>query len=521
MRKHIAVVVAVVLVGAIVFYYLYARGRKDASRLELSGIVEATTVEVASEVEGRVSDTLVHEGDTVAAADLLVRLSPRVAAAQLAQVQAGERGATGKQAEIALQASVERDVLEAEVARAEAAVHTVEARLANVLAGARPEAVAEARAWLRRAEAHTDGARQRLRKARQGPRPQEIEQARAAVDRAAAAVRAAQARLAELRSGTRAEEVEEARAALRMARARATKAEKDARRMELLYDEGAIAKEELEAGQTAAAVAHEEVEIAQARLDKALAGPRDEVIEAARAQLEEVQAQHTHAEQGLALLEVGTRDEDVRAAEADLQGAVQQQAAAAEKLQALEAGPTRHEVAVARRQVQEAETNLDGARERLRQAQVTEQGVRVAAAESERAGAMVSQSEEMLAKHALHAPISGVVDSVNVESGEVVLAGTSVVTLIEPLDLWVTVYIPEPQMAHIKIGQIAEVVVDGWPDHFAATVSWISQEAEFTPKYVLTKTERARLSYEAHIRLKQPTDRLKPGMPADVTIILQ
>jgi len=73
-------------------------------------------------------------------------------------------------------------------------------------------------------------------------------------------------------------------------------------------------------------------------------------------------------------------------------------------------------------------------------------------------------------------------------------------------------------MPQVRVGQQASVTVDGYAQDFAAVVTWIAEDAEFTPKYVLTEAERTRLVYEVRVRPDNPDGRLKPGMPADVTI---
>jgi HlyD family secretion protein len=142
----------------------------------------------------------------------------------------------------------------------------------------------------------------------------------------------------------------------------------------------------------------------------------------------------------------------------------------------------------------------------------------VAASQAERAAAAAEEASVALGKHLVMAPSAGIVDSVNAREGEVVSPGSSLVTLIAPDDLWVTVFVPEPQMPLVRVGQEAVVEVDGYAGEFPATVAWIAEEAEFTPKYVLTEAERTRLVYELRVRPDDPDGRLKPGMPADVTI---
>lgn len=118
-------------------------------------------------------------------------------------------------------------------------------------------------------------------------------------------------------------------------------------------------------------------------------------------------------------------------------------------------------------------------------------------------------------------PISGVVLSKAIEPGEQVAAGTPVVTLGDLNDCWLKGYIPETELARVKLGQRARITADGLPGKaFEGRVSFISSQAEFTPKSVQTEKERVKLVYRVKISFANPRMELKPGMPADAVIDL-
>jgi HlyD family secretion protein len=84
---------------------------------------------------------------------------------------------------------------------------------------------------------------------------------------------------------------------------------------------------------------------------------------------------------------------------------------------------------------------------------------------------------------------------------------------------YVTVYLPGPMLAEIKVGEAAYVYVDGVPDRpFEGTIAFISDEAEFTPKNVQTKEQRVKLVYAVRIDVANRENILKPGMPADIIL---
>ncbi|MGD9498368.1 MAG: HlyD family efflux transporter periplasmic adaptor subunit, partial [Armatimonadota bacterium] len=517
MRRRLGpVILVLVIAGSATALYLQLRADRGLTdRLVLSGTVEATTIEVGSEVSGRVARVAVQQGDRVAPGDVIAELTTDAQQARVAQAEAASGAARQREQQSSVSTAVQAGILAAEVARSEQALETAHARLTEVLAGARPEVVEEARAGVRAAEAQVIAAREQLAKAQAGPREQEIAQARAAVEQADEAVNAAQAALDELRAGTRAQDIEQARAALESAQAQAEKAARDAARMRSLHSDGVVSSDGLERAETAAKTAMEQVRAAEAALSKALEGPRAQTIRAAEASLAQAQAARRQAAEQLALLEAGSREEDIRAARAQVAQAEQGAQAARARLAALEAGPTAEQIAVARRQVHEAEAAVRLAHQRAREVQVSEEQIQVARREAERAEAGADEAAIALGKHIVTAPDFGVVDSVNVEQGEVVSPGTSVVTLLVPDELWVTVFVPEPMLPRVQVGQAAQVMVDGWERPFTGHVSWIAQEAEFTPKNVLTEDERTRQVYRERIRPHDPEGLHKAGMPAD------
>jgi HlyD family secretion protein len=138
------------------------------------------------------------------------------------------------------------------------------------------------------------------------------------------------------------------------------------------------------------------------------------------------------------------------------------------------------------------------------------------------AKAALRVTEERLGDTTLFAPVSGVVLKKNVERGEVVQAGTPVFTIGEIDDPWIKVYIKEEKLALVKLGQRADIAVDTYRDKvYEGIVSYISSQAEFTPKTVQTQEERVKLVFGVKVRVKNVNQELKPGMPADVKIYLR
>jgi len=121
----------------------------------------------------------------------------------------------------------------------------------------------------------------------------------------------------------------------------------------------------------------------------------------------------------------------------------------------------------------------------------------------------------------LLAPKAGVILVRQAELGEVMAEGTPVVTLADVDHLWLRGYISETDLGRVRWGQPATVHTDTYPDKTCrGRVSFISSQAEFTPKSVETHKERVTLVYRVKIDLDNPNHELKPGMPADAVIEL-
>jgi HlyD family secretion protein len=102
-----------------------------------------------------------------------------------------------------------------------------------------------------------------------------------------------------------------------------------------------------------------------------------------------------------------------------------------------------------------------------------------------------------------------------------VAAGKPVVLLGDLDHPWIKVYVPETSLGKIKLGTAARVFVDSFPQQpFQGTVSWISDQAEFTPKNVQTAEERVNLVYAVKVTIQNAQRKLKAGMPADAELLI-
>jgi HlyD family secretion protein len=193
-------------------------------------------------------------------------------------------------------------------------------------------------------------------------------------------------------------------------------------------------------------------------------------------------AQRTEsARQHLALLQAGTRAEDLRSAQARF---AQAQSAAV----------------LARKGFRKED--IEAARGRLAQAQGS-----------------VAELDARLREAELTAPADAVGEVVSVRPGDLVAAGRIVINLLEPSQLWVKVYLPETDLAHVRLGQTAMVRVDSFSHQvFTGYLRQISSEAEFLPRNVQTRSDREHQVFGAKVYIDNSQGILKSGMSATVRL---
>jgi len=147
--------------------------------------------------------------------------------------------------------------------------------------------------------------------------------------------------------------------------------------------------------------------------------------------------------------------------------------------------------------------------------------IKQAKANLDRQIAAVNLLKKNISDSYVTAPIDGFVVKKFVEAGESVAPLSSLVMISNLNYVDLEIYIPETELGKIKLGQVAEVKIDSYPDKtFRGKVIYISSDAEFTPKNIQTTDERTKLVYAVKIHIPNPQYDLKDGMPADAVIIL-
>ena len=116
--------------------------------------------------------------------------------------------------------------------------------------------------------------------------------------------------------------------------------------------------------------------------------------------------------------------------------------------------------------------------------------------------------------------MSGIVTEKLVEAGEVVAPRAAVLVITDLDHAWADVYVPEPAVPRLKLGQPATLFTDAGGAGLPGTVTFISPKAEFTPRNVQTAEERAKLVYRVRISVDNKDGVLKQGMPVDADLAL-
>lgn len=240
-------------------------------------------------------------------------------------------------------------------------------------------------------------------------------------------------------------------------------------------------------------------------------------IEQRRARVSTAEAALREAEAGPRRAEIDRAEAELRAAEAEAERAAKD----LERIRALTASGAlaEQQLDAARTQATTTANRRDALRETV---QLLRQGTRPeriagARAEVETARAALAAAQATRADLVLTAPVAGLVLGRHAEVGEVVAAGTPVVTVGESARPWVRVYVSPEAAARLTIGSAAVAALDDLPDReFAGRVASVATRAEFTPRVALTEKERADMLFAVRVDLTDTTGTLKAGLPVTV-----
>lgn len=453
-RIFLLVLLILVLAGVTYWFVTTQTNTTASTPLTASGTVETTQVNISPEITGRVVEVSVDEGIAVTTGRTLFTLDDTLLKAQLTQAQANLAAAKAGM-----------DAANTAQAAAQAAVTIAQAQYNQALASARLQAEpAITTAWSQ-------------------PEPAEFSQpvwyfthtevisaALQEVDAANNALSTAQADLDSLLSGS--------------------------------------AYTNLPATETRLANAQAGILNAKAVLDQAQSQDNQSLIDAAQQAYDSSKAELDAAQNAYDELLSTQQANDVLEARAHLAAAQQRYDLAVDRCNSLLTGEHSLAVKLAADGVTQARVNARAAGSKITQAQKA----------IDQAQAGIDLINVQLTRLVIAAPVDGVILARNIQPGEIISAGGIAMTVGELDHLTITVYIPENRYGEVKLGQLATVKVDSFPNQtFDATVTHIANQAQFTPRNVQTTEGRQTTVFAIELSVQNTNGQLKPGMPADVT----
>ena len=473
--RFLVIVILLVVVALGGWYFLGNKNSSTTGSLTTSGTVETNQVLIAPEISGRIVEINVQEGDLVKAGDVLFKLDDSIlkaqrtiAAANLETAMAAE--ATSKsgvataqtQYDIALSAALVKDI----------PVRTQDWYKTTVSEFTLPD-------WY-----YSQG--------------EQVNAAQTVIDDARKRLDDAQAKLKKVQSQAGAEEFVMAESALAAAqtnflvaknlynRAWAGKSMDDLsrRQLRLLARDAYLDSKD---------VATKWVTLT-ASVNQDLRDSAQKIYDDAKTTLDDAQTRYSDA-----ISANGTSD--ILSARAEVNMALENYNTALDFARGLQTGADAPAVVAAQRVLDQAGNVSAQAAAGIKQAQ-----------------ANLDMLDVQINKTVIIAPLDGVVLTRAGEPGSVVNPGGAVLVMGRLDELTITVYVPEDRMGEVSMGQTASVKVDSFPGQsFDAVVTYLSDQAEFTPRNVQTVEGRKNTVFAVKLKLNDTAGKLKPGMPADVT----
>jgi HlyD family secretion protein len=489
--------------------------------LTASGTIEADTVNLEPEIGGKITAIHVQEGDSLSEGEFVFQVDDSLQQAQLRQSNAALQAAQASQAAAQanldlLQAGATETQIQAaqdQLNQAEANRQAIQESVWAMTSQTRPENITAAKARL-------DIARTDYYSLTVVLNADQIENVNQALNQANSNLSQAQTRDNSLNADKRtpasaldmaANTVSDDQAIVNQLTL-AYQAAQDTKRP--FYDQIAQAKE-------AWYMADLNLSKANARQTSLLADPNmtQQAIDAAQSSINEAQTLLDNCKTAYDSLSTGDQADQLNSAWIEMQTATDDLNSLgpnAPGSPTLESMLSQLDAATAQRDISSA--NLQNLKNGARSQEITAAQAQLDAAKAQVASAQaaVDLTNVQIGKLTVASPVQGVVLDRPFNVGEIAPAGATVVEIGALDTVTLTVYVPEDQYGNVKLGQKATVTADSFPGtSFQGTVTYISNQAEFTPRNVQTVESRSTTVYAVKISLPNPNQQLKPGMPAD------
>jgi HlyD family secretion protein len=295
-----------------------------------------------------------------------------------------------------------------------------------------------------------------------------------------------------------------------------TAAEVGGRLVELRVDEG----DRVEAGAVIARIDTEDtmLQIARTRADRATAVAQLRLLEAG-SRAEDIR--QGRAQVDAATADTAAIDAEVKSAQLDLDRFQALLTANAGSVKQRDDAQARLDSAIARQRA--AQDRIRSARETLArlEAGTRPEEIQTARARVTVADAQIAVLEKSIRDASVISPISGIVTQKLVDAGEIIARGTPLVVITDLDHAWANLFVPEPMVPRVTLGQMATVLTDAGGQGLEGKVTFVSPRAEFTPRNVQTAEERSKLVYRIKVSVDNSAGVLKLGMPVDAELKLQ
>ncbi len=269
-----------------------------------------------------------------------------------------------------------------------------------------------------------------------------------------------------------------------------------------------------------------EVRQAKAKLQELLDGARPQEIAQARAQVNDLKVIHDQAHREYDRAQKLIAQEDISQSQFDqfktrFDSTTAQVQNAEQRLALIIEGPRKTDIESARANVARAEAALKLTEAQRLDIHRKEEDLNARRADVARSKAAVSVIDSQLDDTSVVSPVDGVVLVKSADPGEILAAGTPVLTLGEIDKPWLRGYVPQNKLGRIQLGMPVMVRSDSYPDKtYNGKISFIASEAEFTPKQIQTSEERIKLVYRIKVEIENSNRELKLNMPVDAEIRL-
>jgi len=233
-------------------------------------------------------------------------------------------------------------------------------------------------------------------------------------------------------------------------------------------------------------------------------------------------AERAAAAASLRLLEAGSRVEDVKMAETEIERARIDLESAERDLKRMEdllasgsgAEKARDDARLRRdvlaRHVEAAREALAKLRAGARREEIDAARARLGSAD-----ARIAQIDQQIKDATVTSPLAGLVTEKLAEQGEILPPGGALLVVTDLAHPWLNVYVGDADLPNVRLGEAVYVTTDAGPERYLGRVTYVSSQAEFTPKNVQTRDERLKLVYKVKVGLDNEKGVFKPGMPAE------